>query len=214
MKDAKIGKWMPGPGVELFRTVKEKLGALSIIAEDLGFVTPEVRQLLSDCGYPGMKVVQFAFDDDPASTYLPQNYTTPNCVAYTGTHDNMTLRGWVSASPSKTIAFAKRYLHCRNASDLPMAMLRLTWNSIAELAVGQMQDFLDSGPEGRMNTPSTTGRNWQYRTVASDFTPRLAKRIYSLNELSNRLPAKTAPKPIQRRAKSVRTAEKKTQGEQ
>ena len=214
MKDAKIGKWMPGPGVELFRTVKEKLGALSIIAEDLGFVTPEVRQLLSDCGYPGMKVVQFAFDDDPASTYLPQNYTTPNCVAYTGTHDNMTLRGWVSASPSKTIAFAKRYLHCRNASDLPMAMLRLTWNSIAELAVGQMQDFLDSGPEGRMNTPSTTGGNWQYRTVASDFTPRLAKRIYSLNELSNRLPAKTAPKPIQRRAKSVRTAEKKTQGEQ
>ena len=95
-----------------------------------------------------------------------------------------------------------------------MAMLRLTWNSIAELAVGQMQDFLDSGPEGRMNTPSTTGGNWQYRTVASDFTPRLAKRIYSLNELSNRLPAKTAPKPIQRRAKSVRTAEKKTQGEQ
>ena len=88
-------------------------------------------------------------------------------------------------------------------------MLRLTWNSIAELAVGQMQDFLDSGPEGRMNTPSTTGGNWQYRTVASDFTPRLAKRIYSLNELSNRLPAKTAPKPIQRRAKSVRTAEKK-----
>ena len=214
MKDAKIGKWMPGPGVELFRTVKEKLGTISIIAEDLGFVTPEVRQLLSDCGYPGMKVVQFAFDDDPASTYLPQNYTTPNCVAYTGTHDNMTLRGWVSASPSKTIAFAKRYLHCRNASDLPMAMLRLTWNSIAELAVGQMQDFLDSGPEGRMNTPSTTGGNWQYRTVASDFTPRLAKRIYSLNELSNRLPAKTAPKPIQRRAKSVRTAEKKTQGEQ
>mgnify|MGYP004499641507 FL=1 len=214
MKDAKIGKWMPGPGAELFRTVKEKLGAISIIAEDLGFVTPEVRQLLSDCGYPGMKVLQFAFDDDPASTYLPQNYTTPNCVAYTGTHDNMTLRGWVSASPSKTIAFAKRYLHCRNASDLPMAMLRLTWNSIAELAVAQMQDFLDSGPEGRMNTPSTTGGNWQYRTVASDFTPRLAKRIYSLNELSNRLPAKTAPKPLQRRAKSVRTAEKKSRGEQ
>ena len=194
-KTAEIGAWEKGPGMALFEAVKSALGDISIIAEDLGFVTPEVQQLLQDSGYPGMKVLQFAFDGEPKSEFLPQNYVTPNCVAYTGTHDNMTLRGWICQSPSKTIAFAKRYLHCRNTGDLPGAMIRATWSSIAHLAVAQMQDFLDAGPEGRMNTPSTTGGNWQYRTVTSDFTPRLAKRIRRLNELYNRLPE---PKEITR----------------
>ena len=135
-----------------------------------------------------MKVLQFAFDAGAKNEYLPQNFKTPNCVAYTGTHDNMTLRGWLHASPGKNISFAKRYLHCRNTADLPAEILRSTWQSIADLAVAQMQDFLDAGPEGRMNTPSTTGNNWQYRTLTSDFTPRLAKRIYRMNELYNRLP--------------------------
>lgn len=193
-KTAEIGEWRKGPGMALFDAVKAELGELSIIAEDLGFVTPAVRKLLEDSGYPGMKVLQFAFDGDPKSVYLPQNFTTTNCVAYTGTHDNMTLRGWIHGSPTKTIAFAKRYLHCRNTSDLPAEMLRMTWSSTAKLAVAQMQDFLDAGPEGRMNTPSTTGGNWQYRTVPGDFTPRLAKRIYRLNELYNRLPEKKSEK--------------------
>ena len=185
---AENGKWCKGPGVSLFEAAKKELGEISIIAEDLGFVTPEVRQLLDDCGYPGMKVLQFAFDAGAKNEYLPQNFKTSNCVAYTGTHDNMTLRGWLHASPGKTISFAKRYLHCRNTADLPAEILRSTWRSIADLAVAQMQDFLDAGPEGRMNTPSTTGNNWQYRTLTSDFTPRLAKRIYRMNELYNRLP--------------------------
>ena len=205
-KTAEIGEWRKGPGMALFDAVKASLGDLSIIAEDLGFVTPEVRKLLKDSGYPGMKVLQFAFDDDPKSTYLPQNFETSNCIAYTGTHDNMTLRGWIHGSPSKTIAFAKRYLHCRSANDLPAAILRLTWSSTAKLAVAQMQDFLDAGPEGRMNTPSTTGGNWQYRTLTSDFNPRLAKRIYQLNELYNRLPEETAPKPLSK--KRQKAAEK------
>ncbi|WP_277213163.1 4-alpha-glucanotransferase, partial [Ruminococcus callidus] len=198
-KTAEVGEWRKGPGMALFQAVKEALGDLSIIAEDLGFVTPEVRKLLKDSGYPGMKVLQFAFDDDPKSTYLPQNYTTTNCVAYTGTHDNMTLRGWIHGSPAKTIAFAKRYLHCRSSNDLPAAILRLTWSSTANLAVAQMQDFLDAGPEGRMNTPSTTGGNWQYRTLTSDFNPRLAKRIYQLNELFNRLPEESLQKPVSKK---------------
>lgn len=187
-KTAEIGTWEKGPGMALFDAVKKELGELPIIAEDLGFVTPEVRKLLKDCGYPGMKVLQFAFDGDPTSDYLPQNFTTTNCIAYTGTHDNMTLRGWLHGSPRKTISFAKRYLHCRKPVDLPAEILRITWSSTAKLAVAQMQDFLDVGSEGRMNTPSTTGGNWQYRTVTGDFTPRLAKRIYRLNELYNRLP--------------------------
>jgi 4-alpha-glucanotransferase len=187
-KTAEIGQWEKGPGMALFDAVKAALGEISIIAEDLGFITPEVRKLLDDSGYPGMKVLQFAFDGDPKSDYLPQNFKNSNCVAYTGTHDNMTLRGWLHSSSSKTIGFAKRYLHCRSASDLPAEILRATWSSTAQLAVAQMQDFLDAGPEGRMNTPSTTGGNWQYRTLTTDFSPRMAKRIYRLNELYNRLP--------------------------
>ena len=202
-KTAEIGKWEKGPGIELFQAVKQNLGDISIIAEDLGFVTEEVRKLLADCGYPGMKVIQFAFDGDPSNDYLPQNYPNSNCVVYTGTHDNMTLRGWLHDSSAKTIAFAKRYLHCRSTADLPSAMVRCAWSSTANLAVAQMQDFLDAGSEGRMNTPSTTGGNWQYRTMIGDFTPRLAKRIYRLNELYNRLPEKPEPKkaeePVSRR---------------
>lgn len=197
---AEIGKWEKGPGMDLFRTVKQALGDISIIAEDLGFVTDEVRQLLSDSGYPGMKVLQFAFGGDAKSEYLPQNYTTTNCVVYTGTHDNMTLRGWVNSSNIKTLAFAKQHMHCRNNGDIPTAMVRTAWSSIAKLAVAQMQDFLDSGPEGRMNTPSTTGGNWQYRTIKADFTPRLAKQIYRMNELYNRLPEKKRVKRSGRKA--------------
>lgn len=206
---AEVGEWLPGPGTALFDAVKKELGDISIIAEDLGFVTPEVRKLLEDCGYPGMKVTQFAFDGDPKSDYLPQNYATTNCVAYTGTHDNMTLRGWIHSSPAKTIAFAKRYLHCRNTVDLPAEMLRITWSSTARLAVAQMQDFLDAGPEGRMNTPSTTGGNWQYRTLTSDFTPRLAKRIYQLNELYNRLSEEPNPKKTKKAARKAAKTGKK-----
>lgn len=187
-KTAEIGLWEPGPGMDLFNAVREKLGNLSLIAEDLGFVTPEVRQLLKDTGYPGMKVLQFAFDGNPKNEYLPQNYTSPHCIAYTGTHDNTTLRGWVAESDSVTLSFAKRYLHCRSNHDLPSEVIRAAWSSIAELSIAQMQDFLDVGAEGRMNTPSTLGNNWQYRTINSDFTPRLSKRIYRMNELYNRLP--------------------------
>ena len=185
---AEIGEWRKGPNTALFKAAQAALGDLSIIAEDLGFITPEVQKMLDACGYPGMKVTQFAFSDGAKNTYLPQNYKTTNCVAYTGTHDNMTLNGWVYGASDKEISFAKRYLRVRDRKDLPESMLRITWGSIADLAIGQVQDFLQEPANARMNTPSTAFGNWQYRTTAKQFNHKLSKKIYQLNALYNRLP--------------------------
>lgn len=186
-KTAEIGLWQPGPGLALFQAMEKELGKCNIIAEDLGYLTPEVRRMLKDSGYPGMKVLQFGFGGDPKSEYLPHNFLSTHCVAYTGTHDNTTVRGFVETADHKTLRFARRYLHCRNPNDLPNAIIRATWGSVAYLAVAQIQDFLDFGDAARMNTPSTLGGNWEFRTISDDFTARFAKRIYRMNELYNRL---------------------------
>ncbi len=185
-EDATVGEWKKGPDYELFRLAEEKLGRLSIIAEDLGFLTPEVHVMLDKCGYPGMKVLQFAFSDGE-NDYLPHNFTTTNCFAYTGTHDNETLNGWAAGMDKKSLKFAKRYLNVRKRSDIPAAVIRAAWGSVAMVAAAQMQDFLDSPADDRMNTPSTLGGNWQFRTRESDFTPELAKKIHRLNKMYNRL---------------------------
>ena len=184
-KDAVVGEWKKGPDYELFRMAEEKLGRLSIIAEDLGFITPEVREMLDKCGYPGMKVLQFGFSDGK-NDYLPHNFTTTNCFAYTGTHDNETLNGWVESLDKKSLKFAKKYLNVNRKSEIPMAVVRAAWGSVAEVACAQMQDFLDSPVGDRMNTPSTLGCNWQFRTKQADFTPELAKKIRKLNKMYNR----------------------------
>ncbi len=184
-KDAVVGEWKKGPDYELFRMAEEKLGRLSIIAEDLGFITPEVREMLDKCGYPGMKVLQFGFSDGK-NDYLPHNFTTTNCFAYTGTHDNETLNGWVESLDKKSLKFAKKYLNVNRKSEIPMAVVRAAWGSVAEVACAQMQDFLDSPVGDRMNTPSTLGCNWQFRTKQADFTPELAKKIKKLNKMYNR----------------------------
>ena len=184
-EDATVGEWKKGPDYELFQIAEKELGRLNIIAEDLGFLTPEVGAMLKKCGYPGMKVLQFGFSDGE-NDYLPHNFTTPNCYAYTGTHDNETLNGWVGTLDKKSLKFAKKYLNVCKKSEIPMAVVRAAWGSIAEVAVAQMQDFLDSPKEDRMNTPSTLGINWQFRTKESDFTPELAKKIHKLNKLYNR----------------------------
>lgn len=184
-KDATVGEWKKGPGIELFRIAEEKLGKLNIIAEDLGFITDEVRELLDESGYPGMKVLQFAFDNSK-NEHLPHNFTTVNCYAYTGTHDNETLKGWVEAASPESLKFAKKYLHVKKKSEIPAAVIRAAWSSVAMTAVAQMQDFLDSDRDGRMNTPSTLGGNWQFRASEEDFTPALAKKIRKLNKLYNR----------------------------
>ena len=184
-EDATVGEWMKGPNSPLFLAAEEKLGRLNIIAEDLGFITPEVREMLNTCGYPGMKVLQFGFSGGD-NEHLPHNFTTTNCFAYTGTHDNETLNGWVGDMDKNSLKFAKKYLNVRKKSEIPMAVVRAAWGSVAGVATAQMQDFLDSPKEGRMNTPSTLGNNWQFRTKSEQFTPQLAKKIKKLNKIYNR----------------------------
>lgn len=183
---AEKGKWRKGPNKALFLAVKKELGDLNIIAEDLGFITPGVRRMLKALKYPGMKVLQFGFDSDPANEHLPHNFQSPNCVAYTGTHDNETLRGWLESANKKTIKYAKKYLRVTKKSHIPDAMVACCWQSIANLAVAQMQDFLHEDKSCRMNTPSVLGGNWQYRTESTDFTPELAASIRKLNRTYGR----------------------------
>ncbi len=194
--DATNGKWRKGPNKQLFLAMKREVGDVHIIAEDLGFITPAVRRMLQALQYPGMKVLQFGFDSDPDNEHLPHNFTTPRCVCYTGTHDNETLRGWVEAADKTTIKYAKRYLRCKK-SEIPDAMIAACWGSIAEIAIAQMQDFLSEDSDCRMNTPSTLGGNWMYRTEASDFTTALAKSIRKLNRTYGRSvrPEKEADAP-------------------
>lgn len=184
-EDATVGEWKKGPNYELFQMAEQQLGKLNIIAEDLGFITPEVREMLDKCGYPGMKVLQFGFSNGE-NEHLPHNFTTSNCFAYTGTHDNETLNGWVEAMDKKSLRFAKKYLNVKKKSEIPMAVVRAAWGSVAEVAAAQMQDFLNSPKDARMNTPSTLGTNWQFRARAEQFTPSLAKKIKKLNKMYNR----------------------------
>ncbi|MBE6826063.1 MAG: 4-alpha-glucanotransferase [Ruminococcus sp.] len=183
---AEKGKWRKGPNKALFLSVKKELGELNIIAEDLGFITPGVRRMLKALKYPGMKVLQFGFDSDPSNEHLPHNFQSPNCVCYTGTHDNETLTGWLESANKKTVKYAKKYLRVTKKSHIPDAMVAACWQSIAELAVAQMQDFLHEDSACRMNTPSVLGGNWQYRTETADFTPELAAAIRKLNRTYGR----------------------------
>lgn len=184
-EDATVGEWKKGPDHELFKLAEKELGRLNLIAEDLGFLTPEVHKMLDKCGYPGMKVLQFGFSNGE-NDYLPHNFTTTNCFAYTGTHDNETLIGWVEGMDKQSLKFTKKYLNVKKKSEIPMAVIRAAWGSVAAVAAAQMQDFLGSPKSGRMNTPSTLGGNWQFRTKTEDFTPELAKKIRRLNRLYNR----------------------------
>lgn len=161
---ARNGRWRKGPGYALFAAVDQALGKRPILAEDLGFLTDGVRRLLADCGYPGMKVLQFAFDSREESDYLPHNFPR-NCVAYTGTHDNNTIIGWFQNAPREDAAKAKDYMRLHEGESAPRCMLSTLWASVADLTIAQMQDLLELGSEARMNTPGTAGGNWQWRMV-------------------------------------------------
>ena len=183
---AENGEWRKGPGAELFKAAEKALGKLNIIAEDLGFITEDVYKMLADVGYPGMKILQFAFGEDSANEHLPHNFTSSNCIAYTGTHDNEALKGWVSSQSSDTLKYCMAYLGVKKKKDIPKNIIKQTWASVAQTAIAQMQDFLNSDASARMNTPSTLGNNWQFRTSEDDFTDKLAKRILKLNKMYNR----------------------------
>lgn len=183
---AKNGEWRQGPGMELFHVLKEKLGELDIIVEDLGFLTPSVLQLVEDSGYPGMKVVQFAFDSRDDSNYLPHNYEK-HCVVYTGTHDNDTIIGWIKGAPKESVKAAKEYLQLTKEEGYNWGMMRGAWMSAAELAVVTMQDLIGLGSEARMNIPSTLGGNWKWRALPKQINMTLANKVHHKMELYGRL---------------------------
>ena len=187
-KTARNGRWKPGPGIAFFKAVNKALGRKDIIAEDLGFLTPSVRKLLKDSGYPGMKVLEFAFDSrDGENDYLPHRYPA-HCVVYAGTHDNDTIQGWMASAPKKDVSFAKAYLRLSKREGYHWGMMRGAWASPADLAVMQFQDLLGLGPEARMNIPSTLGNNWKWRTLSGSFDEKLAKRLRRDMAVYQRLP--------------------------
>lgn len=180
-KTAENGHWEKGPDYDFFRIMKEKLGKKAVIAEDLGFLTKEVYKMVAKTRYPGMKVLQFAFEGGKDSEYLPHNYEK-NCVVYTGTHDNQTNVGWVEELSRKDKAFVKKYLHVKKYSDIPGALVHAAMASVADTAIIPIQDWLELGAEARMNMPSTLGNNWKWRLVKGQLTDELAERIREMTE--------------------------------
>ena len=187
-KTAENGKWRKGPGLELFKAVKKAMGEMSIIAEDLGYLTDSVRQLVKDTGYPGMKVLQFAFDSREESDYLPHNYEH-NCVVYTGTHDNNTILGWLDEMAPEDRLLAERYLDNRytRKEDMPWDFIRLAMASVADLAITPIQEFLCLGGEARINQPSTLGTNWKWRLLKGQITHEVTGKMYDMTKLYGRL---------------------------
>ena len=195
-KTARGGSWKKGPGMDLFSALFADFGDnMPIIAEDLGFLTPSVRRLLADTGFPGMKVLQFAFDTREESDYLPHNYTR-NCVVYTGTHDNDTIMGWTSSAPSSDVAAAKKYMHVAPDEGFNWAMIRTAMMSVADTAIFMMPDFLGLGSLARLNTPSTVGGNWNWRFEDGCINYWLAGIIREQTALYGRLPNREPEKEI------------------
>lgn len=194
---AQHGQWVPGPGAEVFRAVERALGAdVPVIAEDLGLITDAVRALLAEVGYPGMKVLQFAFSGDPLQPYLPHTYEDPNCVVYTGTHDNDTSRGWYGAASEEERDFLRRYLGS-SGEDATWDLIRLALSSVADTAILPLQDVLDLGSEARMNVPGAAEGNWRWRVSAEDLRADAAERLAELTVLYGRHvePQSTEPEP-------------------
>ncbi len=173
---AKNGRWRKGPGMDLVGTLTNWFPNLSFIAEDLGFLTPEVHRLLADSGLPGMKVLEFAFDAREPSNYLPHTYDR-HCVCYVGTHDNETVEQWRWQADRADVTFARKYLGLNDAEGFHWGMIRGGMASVADTFVVQMQDCLGLGPEGRMNTPGTGWGNWRWRLLPGEASPALAKKL-------------------------------------
>ena len=181
------GHWEKGPGMDLFNTVKEKLGELDIIAEDLGFLTESVFQLLKDSGYPGMKVLQFAFDPSEDSDYLTYKYQR-NCVVYTGTHDNDTTAGWFEKLSDGDKEVALRYMNSfyTPKEEQHWDLIVLAMRSTADTCIIPVQDFLGLGSEARINMPSTLGDNWKWRMTKGAFSEELKEKIRRMTKLYGR----------------------------
>ncbi len=180
------GRWVPGPGEKLLAAITPALGGKRIIAEDLGVVTPQVRRLLRKSGYPGMKLMEFAFDSSSANEYLPCHFEK-NTVVYGGTHDNETLAGFFGPGQSrKMLQFARRYLNVSQNVQIPWGIIRSAYASCADTVIFQLQDFLGLDNRARINTPSTLGGNWCWRLVKGQLGGGLAVRIQEMVKLYDR----------------------------
>ncbi len=179
------GRWVPGPGKDLFDALKSEFGDLPLIAEDLGEITPDVFELRDQLGLPGMKILQFGFDSDDYNSFLPHHYPL-NCVAYTGTHDNNTVRGWYENDADETAQHKARIYMGVSGEHIAHDMIELLWSSRANMVLAPLQDFLELGSEARMNFPSTLGGNWEWRFTEDQLTPQLLKYIQAQNKMNNR----------------------------
>lgn len=182
---AEIGQWVKGPGESFFKTMRQKLGLLPIIAEDLGVITPEVEALRDAFEFPGMKILQFAFGGDKNSSFLPHTFTR-NCVVYTGTHDNETTLGWYQNASPEEQDHARRYM-ASDGSDIAWDMIRLGFMSVADMAVVPLQDLFSLGNEARMNFPGKPSGNWQWRYTPDRLTEAVAGRLAELTFLYGRV---------------------------
>ena len=186
-KTAAGGSWQPGPASDFIRAIRAALPDLDFIAEDLGYVTPEVRQLQEESGYPGMKVMQFAFDSRETSDYLPHTYPV-NSVCYSGTHDNLTLEQWFQEASEEDIALAKAYLGLNQEEGFVRGVIRGCMGSVSRLCVIQMQDYLELDGTARMNFPGTlSGNNWSWRALPGFLTEELTGRIHATTQRYGRL---------------------------
>ncbi len=188
-KTAIPGKWVQAPAMDFFRCLAEKFSPLPVIAEDLGIITPDVREVMDHFGFPGMKVLLFAFGADlPTNPYIPHNLPQ-DCIAYTGTHDNNTVVGWfLNETPPEDRQRLFRYLGREvSAEELSTEMIRLVMMSVAGTAIFPMQDILGLGEEARMNTPATIEGNWQWRLLPDQISPELAQELRGMTEIYGRI---------------------------
>ena len=191
---AKTGEWKQGPGKGLFKAIKKSIGKVPIIAEDLGFITDSVRKLVRDTGFPNMKVLEFAFDgrdsgssSEKTNDYLPFNYER-NCVVYTGTHDNETVRGWLDSIQKSEYAELLAYMDVtsKRKDVVVRKLVRTALASVADMCIIPMQDWLGLGNEARINTPSTLGENWKWRMSRDDISDALSDEMLEITRLYGR----------------------------
>lgn len=202
-KTAKGGQWITGPGMDFISAVKEALPELKLIAEDLGYLTQDVLDLRDASGYPGMKVLQFAFDSREPSDYLPHTYTA-NSVCYTGTHDNMTTRQWLETGTPEMQQYATEYMRLSKEEGMVWGVIRTAMSSVSDTCVIPLQDYLDLGAEARMNFPGTTNSNWTWRAKDGMIIDALAEKIRHLTTLYARLGSQA---PVESKEPAAEAAE-------
>jgi len=182
---AETGRWVKGPGIDFFYQVEQALGHLPLIAEDLGYLTPEVFDLLKATGYPGLKVLQFAFDPNGQSVYLPHRYSR-NCIVYTGTHDNDTTQGWYATLSEEEKSFLDEYVDGAQPERIHWQLIRLAMGSVADVCIIPMQDILGLPTDSRMNKPQTSQGNWRWRLADHQFDDETSGRLARLTALFGR----------------------------